>query len=72
MSETASGPRITIVIPIYNEEGILRASVVDLIDRLETLQNDDGSFTSVHGRWMEGDPVLITAYALTALQAARN
>jgi len=27
-------PKVTIVIPIYNEEGILRASVVDLIDRL--------------------------------------
>ena len=27
-------PKATIVIPIYNEEGILRASVVDLIDRL--------------------------------------
>lgn len=28
-------PKITIVIPIYNEEGILRSSVVDLIDRLK-------------------------------------
>jgi glycosyltransferase involved in cell wall biosynthesis len=27
-------PKVTIVIPIYNEEGILRASVSDLIDRL--------------------------------------
>ncbi|MDD9966124.1 MAG: glycosyltransferase [Myxococcales bacterium] len=27
-------PHVTIVIPIYNEEGILRASVVDLIDRM--------------------------------------
>jgi len=30
----SSEPKITIVIPIYNEEGILRASVLDLIDRL--------------------------------------
>ena len=44
----------------------------DLIDRLAQLQNEDGSFKSVHDRWMEGDPVLITAYALIALQAARN
>jgi glycosyltransferase involved in cell wall biosynthesis len=29
-------PQISIVIPIYNEEGILHAAVVDLIDRLET------------------------------------
>src|SRR3954465_9491152 len=35
MNETA--PKVTIVIPIYNEEGILRASVVDLIDRLAPL-----------------------------------
>ncbi len=31
------GPRISIVIPIYNEEGILRAAVVDLRDRLRPL-----------------------------------
>jgi glycosyltransferase involved in cell wall biosynthesis len=28
-------PKVTIIIPIYNEEGILRSSVVDLIDRLK-------------------------------------
>jgi len=44
----------------------------DLIDRLAQLQNDDGSFRSVHDRWMEADPVLITAYALIALQHAIN
>jgi glycosyltransferase involved in cell wall biosynthesis len=38
MSNEQSAPRITIVIPIYNEEGILRASVVDLVDRLETMK----------------------------------
>jgi glycosyltransferase involved in cell wall biosynthesis len=30
-------PKVTIVIPIYNEEGILRSSVVDLVDRLAHL-----------------------------------
>lgn len=30
----ASAPAVTIVIPIYNEEGILRAAVVDLVDRM--------------------------------------
>ena len=30
-------PKVTIVIPIYNEEGILRSSVVDLVDRLRPL-----------------------------------
>ncbi len=42
----------------------------DLIDRLAGLQNADGSFKSVHDRWMENDPVLITAYALLALEHA--
>ena len=42
----------------------------DLIDRLATLQNADGSFRSVDDRWMENDPVLITSYALIALQHA--
>lgn len=44
----------------------------DLVQRLSTLQNEDGSFRSVDDRWMENDPVLITAYALMALgEAAR-
>lgn len=33
----SSPPKVTIVIPIYNEEGILRASVVHLVDRLAHL-----------------------------------
>lgn len=32
-----SEPRISIVIPIYNEEAILNAAVVDLIDRLDRM-----------------------------------
>lgn len=43
---------------------------VQLIDRLESLQSADGSFTPLHDRWMESDRVLITAYALVALQHA--
>jgi squalene-hopene/tetraprenyl-beta-curcumene cyclase len=42
----------------------------DLVERLATLQNEDGSFRSVDDRWMENDPVLITAYALIALRHA--
>lgn len=44
----------------------------DLVARLEGLQNPDGSFRSVDDRWMESNPVLITAYALLALQHARK
>ncbi|MFG0307160.1 MAG: prenyltransferase/squalene oxidase repeat-containing protein [Phycisphaerales bacterium JB040] len=45
-------------------EGLVRA--------LLALQNEDGSFRVLHERWMEGDEVLITAYALIALQTAAN
>ncbi len=44
----------------------------DLIDRLAELQQPDGSFKSLGQRWMESDPVLITAYALLALQNVRQ
>jgi glycosyltransferase involved in cell wall biosynthesis len=33
-------PKLSIVIPVYNEEGILHASVIDLISRLDELQLD--------------------------------
>jgi squalene-hopene/tetraprenyl-beta-curcumene cyclase len=44
----------------------------DLVDRLAALQKPDGSFASMDERWMEGNPVLITAYALLALEHARE
>lgn len=44
----------------------------DLIDRLAELQREDGSFVNESDRWMEGDAVLVTAYALIALQHAIN
>ncbi len=44
----------------------------DLVNKLETLQNDDGSFKPFKDRWMESDPVLITAYGLIALRDARD
>ena len=37
MSETQSPPRISIVIPVYNEEAILRSAIVDLRERLSPL-----------------------------------
>lgn len=48
-----------------------RAWADDLVVRLATLQQPDGSFKVVDDRWMENDPVLITAYSLIALQQAR-
>jgi squalene-hopene/tetraprenyl-beta-curcumene cyclase len=43
----------------------------DLTERLARLQQPDGSFRVVDDRWMESDPVLITAYSLLALESAR-
>lgn len=42
----------------------------DMIEALAQLQEPDGSFRVLDDRWMESDPVLITAYALIALQHA--
>jgi squalene-hopene/tetraprenyl-beta-curcumene cyclase len=44
---------------------------VDLIDRLAELQNEDGSFKPFKDRWLENDPVLITAYSLLAAEHAK-
>lgn len=44
----------------------------DLVNRLAELQQADGSFASVNERWMENDPVLITAYAVLALRYAEK
>ncbi len=47
-----------------------RAWAVDLIAQLESLQQPDGSVRSLDDRWMENDPVLISAYCLIALRHA--
>lgn len=42
----------------------------ELIAKLISLQNADGSFRVIDDRWMENNPVLITAYSLIALEIA--
>ena len=42
----------------------------NLIAAVTARQRDDGSWVNDADRWMEGDPSLVTAYALLALQAA--
>jgi squalene-hopene/tetraprenyl-beta-curcumene cyclase len=44
----------------------------ELVERLASLQNEDGSFKSVDDRWMESNPELITAYSLIALRQVLN
>ena len=43
---------------------------VDLIEKLASLQREDGSWVNTNKRWWENDPVLCTAYAVLALNEA--
>ena len=43
-----------------------------LIDAVTQRQREDGAWVNDADRWMEGDPNLVTAYALIALQSARD
>lgn len=61
-------------ISVIREDGRTedRSWAADLAAKLATLQNEDGSFRSVDDRWLEDNPVLITAYSVLALQHARK
>jgi squalene-hopene/tetraprenyl-beta-curcumene cyclase len=43
---------------------------VELSDKLVSLQRPDGSWFNEEDRWFEGNPHLVTAYAIRALQTA--
>lgn len=40
----------------------------DLANKLLSLQKGDGSWTNENGKWMESNPVLVTAYTVLALE----
>jgi squalene-hopene/tetraprenyl-beta-curcumene cyclase len=42
----------------------------DLVDALKARQKPDGSWVNEADRWMEGQPVLVTAYCVNALNLA--
>ena len=44
---------------------------VELIDKLSSLQKPDGSWVG-EKRWMEDNPVLVTAYSVLAMEEARR
>lgn len=67
---TIRGSKLSASMQVDQSGQKLRRWREDLIDQLARLQTEDGSFTSVDDRWMENNPVLITAYALVALQYA--
>jgi squalene-hopene/tetraprenyl-beta-curcumene cyclase len=62
----------TLDVAVAGGEKSARNWGTDLVARLSTLQNEDGSYRSVDDRWMEDNTVLITAYGLVALQHARG
>lgn len=45
---------------------------IDLVNRMAELQQPDGSFKTIDSRWMEDNSILITAYALIALESAAD
>ncbi len=42
----------------------------DLCRKLISLQNKDGSWVNTADRWYEGNPMLVTAYSVLAMQTA--
>lgn len=52
---------------VVDANGIERNWRNDLVHQLSILQNDDGSWTNPADRWYEGDPNLVTSYAMLAL-----
>jgi squalene-hopene/tetraprenyl-beta-curcumene cyclase len=44
----------------------------ELCEKLVSLQHDDGSWVNDEDRWYEGNPHLVTAYAILAMQTAMD
>jgi squalene-hopene/tetraprenyl-beta-curcumene cyclase len=56
---------------IVDDKGVPHPWRDDLRRTLTRLQNDDGSWLNTADRWYEGNPHLVTAYAMLALQATQ-
>lgn len=52
-----------------DDRGISHDWRAELVDKLAALQAPDGSWVNEADRWFEGNPHLVTAYAVLALQA---
>ena len=55
---------------IVDAAGVKHDWRAELVERLLGLQQKDGSWVNTADRWHEGNPFLVTAYALLALQTA--
>ena len=55
-----------------DDKGVKHDWRTDLFRALESRQKPDGSWTNETDRWMEGDPNLVTAYALLTLSYCKK
>ncbi len=55
---------------ITDGKGVKHSWREDLCRKLIALQNKDGSWVNTTDRWYEGNPALVTAYAVLAMQTA--
>jgi hypothetical protein len=53
-------------------QGIAHDWRKELTEALLAMQRDGSFWVNKSGRWEESDPVLVTSYAVLALQAARG
>jgi squalene-hopene/tetraprenyl-beta-curcumene cyclase len=56
--------------PVFRSEKGEHAWRQDILAQLHATQNANGSWTNPEARWMEGDPNLVTGYALLTLSNA--
>ncbi len=57
---------------ITDKNGVPHEWRSELCEKLLSLQRDDGSWVNEADRWYEGNPALVTAYAVLALQTSMN
>lgn len=55
---------------IVDANGVPHYWRTELCEKLLSLQRDDGSWVNEEDRWYEGNPDLVTAYAVLSLQTA--
>ncbi len=53
---------------ITDSKGVQHDWYAELVDKLVSLQREDGYWINESDRWFEQDPVLVTAYAVLALE----
>lgn len=55
---------------VLDDHGVPHRWRAELCEKLLSLQRDDGSWVNEEDRWYEGNPHLVTAYSVLALQTA--